>query len=236
MVRRCPGWLLLLLLATLSLAATSDNGARPPLRPRLPRPRNYELASYYVMEMDPRWPDLDASWLAGQVGLELVEPLGELAHHWLVRTPLRRRSLWARAWRLLGRAEQVSPEDAVVLDRLRRSSLPVLSLERQTVRQRVKRRIPRTQRRQEPVADDYLADLARRFSISDPLWPKQWHLANDQMRDNSINVTGVWAQGITGKGVVVSIVDDGLDSPLSPTSSARTRPLNSKLRRHVGAV
>lgn len=28
---------------------------------------------------------------------------------------------------------------------------------------------------------------------------------------NDINVTGVWKQGISGKGVTVVIVDDGLD-------------------------
>jgi kexin len=32
------------------------------------------------------------------------------------------------------------------------------------------------------------------------------------MRENSINVTGVWDQGVTGAGVKVAIVDDGLDS------------------------
>lgn len=28
---------------------------------------------------------------------------------------------------------------------------------------------------------------------------------------NDLNVTGVWSQGITGKGVAIAILDDGLD-------------------------
>jgi kexin len=31
------------------------------------------------------------------------------------------------------------------------------------------------------------------------------------MEENSINVTGVWDEGVFGKGVNVAIVDDGLD-------------------------
>lgn len=34
---------------------------------------------------------------------------------------------------------------------------------------------------------------------------------NPKQRGNDINVTGVWAQGITGRNVVVAILDDGLD-------------------------
>lgn len=53
--------------------------------------------------------------------------------------------------------------------------------------------------------------LGSQFGIKDPLWPKQWHLANDELREHMINVTDVWASGITGKNVTVAIVDDGLD-------------------------
>jgi subtilisin family serine protease len=31
------------------------------------------------------------------------------------------------------------------------------------------------------------------------------------VQPNDVNVTGVWSQGIYGAGVVVSIVDDGVD-------------------------
>ncbi|CAM9014873.1 unnamed protein product [Wickerhamomyces anomalus] len=49
------------------------------------------------------------------------------------------------------------------------------------------------------------------FGIEDPLFSKQWHLINPSFPGNDINVTGVWAQNITGEGVTAAIVDDGLD-------------------------
>ncbi|GAA5931166.1 hypothetical protein JCM3775_004952 [Rhodotorula graminis] len=116
----------------------------------------------------------------------------------------------------------------------------VRSLERQCPRQRTKRDLPvlapdervlaklarralvHLDRRQDAdqlaaisslvgAGHDYIKAMATRFGIVDPLWPKQWHLVNGAIRENSINVTGVWDQGIVGKGVNVAIVDDGLD-------------------------
>lgn len=56
-------------------------------------------------------------------------------------------------------------------------------------------------------------------SISDPLFHKQWHLANRESIGNDINPGNVWKQGfvlnlmleITGKNVTVCFIDDGLD-------------------------
>ncbi|GAA5995243.1 hypothetical protein JCM5350_002797 [Sporobolomyces pararoseus] len=113
----------------------------------------------------------------------------------------------------------------------------IRSLERQTPRQRVKRDLPvlppsdpsfLNKIRQRAVIDlpssipssmhktirqtaGIIAQAASRFGIVDPLWPKQWHLVNGVMEENSINVTGVWDEGVFGKGVNVAIVDDGLD-------------------------
>ena len=46
--------------------------------------------------------------------------------------------------------------------------------------------------------------------FSDPLYIEQWHLHNKKTTGIDCNVTGVWKNGITGKGVVVAIVDDGV--------------------------
>lgn len=61
------------------------------------------------------------------------------------------------------------------------------------------------------AVEGLIAAAADKFSIFDPLWSKQWHLVNEVLPENSINVTGVWEQGYVGKGVNVAIVDDGLD-------------------------
>lgn len=50
-----------------------------------------------------------------------------------------------------------------------------------------------------------------RLQINDPLFEKQWHLINPQFPGNDVNVTGLWYENITGRGVVAAIVDDGLD-------------------------
>ncbi|XP_076126661.1 furin (paired basic amino acid cleaving enzyme) b [Alosa pseudoharengus] len=44
---------------------------------------------------------------------------------------------------------------------------------------------------------------------SDPKFSQQWYLSNPSHRD--LNVKEAWAQGYTGKGVVVTILDDGIE-------------------------
>uniref|UniRef100_A0A2S2QKG2 furin n=1 Tax=Sipha flava TaxID=143950 RepID=A0A2S2QKG2_9HEMI len=45
--------------------------------------------------------------------------------------------------------------------------------------------------------------------LNDPKWPKMWYL--NRGRDMDMNVQGAWEEGITGKGSVVTILDDGLE-------------------------
>ncbi|CDK25969.1 unnamed protein product [Kuraishia capsulata CBS 1993] len=56
-----------------------------------------------------------------------------------------------------------------------------------------------------------LIEAEKRLKIDDPLFAKQWHLVNTASPGDDVNVTGLWYEGITGKGVVTAIVDDGLD-------------------------
>ena len=50
---------------------------------------------------------------------------------------------------------------------------------------------------------------------NDKLWPSQWYLLNYGQRDtplgNDLNVMPVWQRGLHGQGVVVTVLDDGLD-------------------------
>lgn len=120
-------------------------------------------------------------------------------------------------------------DDATATRRVVSRSL-VRSLERQYPRQRVKRDLPvqpptNVLRRLLPARLDtrqrlataagkaagIIQLMATKFGIEDPLWPRQWHLVNGVIQQNSINVTGVWDEGVFGKGVNVAIVDDGLD-------------------------
>nr|AJD23196.1 kex protein [Onygena corvina] len=54
-------------------------------------------------------------------------------------------------------------------------------------------------------------EIASKLNIKDPMFKEQWHLFNTVHPGNDLNVTGLWLEGITGKGIISAIVDDGLD-------------------------
>ncbi|XP_028664340.1 proprotein convertase subtilisin/kexin type 7 [Erpetoichthys calabaricus] len=54
----------------------------------------------------------------------------------------------------------------------------------------------------------------RSIHFNDPKYPKQWHLHNDHNLGMDINVTGLWERNITGAGVTVVVVDDGVQHTL----------------------
>ncbi|XP_066228754.1 proprotein convertase subtilisin/kexin type 7 isoform X1 [Saccopteryx leptura] len=51
----------------------------------------------------------------------------------------------------------------------------------------------------------------RSVHFNDPKYPQQWHLNNRQSPGRDINVTGVWERNVTGRGVTVVVVDDGVE-------------------------
>lgn len=180
----------------------------------LPRLRTYDTHNYYVLRHDPSITSLADIFQA--LDVELVEQAGELRNHWIVK---RRKSeshlvtrdssdpvlsrfeaLKAKAAAPLGsRSENVGLARRVV------ASVDYLSL--QTLRQRIKRAPPPLL----PSPERHSKAIADHFGIQDPLFPSQWHIINDQYPEHMMNVTGVWDMGFTGKGVISSFIDDGLD-------------------------
>ncbi|GLB34764.1 putative kex protein [Lyophyllum shimeji] len=183
-----------------------------------PAKRSYDTHDYYALEHDPRaGASLDE--VVRSLGVELVERVGELQDHWLVRTErpemtsrsndpdpvlskfntLRARASSGANAHVLLRSEQKLRTQALV------SSLKYL--ERQVPRQRTKRAPPSVQRPSESSS----AGVAQRLGITDPMFSKQWHLVNDENAEHMMNVVPVWEMGLTGKGIISSLVDDGLD-------------------------
>ncbi|TWW76684.1 proprotein convertase subtilisin/kexin type 7 [Takifugu flavidus] len=56
-----------------------------------------------------------------------------------------------------------------------------------------------------------LSRSKRSLAFNDPSYPKQWHLHNVHNKGMDINVTGVWEHNVTGQGVTVVVVDDGVE-------------------------
>uniref|UniRef100_A0A8D3CKQ7 Proprotein convertase subtilisin/kexin type 7 n=1 Tax=Scophthalmus maximus TaxID=52904 RepID=A0A8D3CKQ7_SCOMX len=56
-----------------------------------------------------------------------------------------------------------------------------------------------------------LSRSKRSVAFNDPQYPKQWHLHNNLNKGMDINLTGVWERDITGRGVTVVVVDDGVE-------------------------
>ncbi|PIK52927.1 hypothetical protein BSL78_10176, partial [Apostichopus japonicus] len=86
----------------------------------------------------------------------------------------------------------------------------VLWVEQQHVRYHERREIKDdTMVSPDETGDDY------RLRFNDPLYPKQWYLYNNGQNGGTsgmdMNVMPVWKLGYTGKGIHVSIVDDGVD-------------------------
>ena len=69
--------------------------------------------------------------------------------------------------------------------------------ERQTVKPRSKR--------------DFMSLQERNpgFPVNDPYWDKMWYLNREN--DFTMNVIEAWKLGVTGKGVAVTILDDGIE-------------------------
>ncbi|KAJ5138432.1 Proprotein convertase P [Penicillium bovifimosum] len=86
-------------------------------------------------------------------------------------------------------------------------------------RQRLQKRLPPVSVPYEPLDKRWEDAQAAAFQkkamstlgISDPIFREQWHILNTLNPGHDLNVTGLWLEGITGKGVATAVVDDGLD-------------------------
>lgn len=244
----------LTLLLTISNVTSFGTYVQPPRV--LPNKRSYDTHHYYAMEIRPSHSHISPAQAAALLGVEFIEQIGELAHHYLVRSEkpldeitltagLKRRHLPAhedpvlRRWATLSQASKspaLAKRSGIEAEELR-ISFAIRSLERQELRIRHKRDkiispwdtphlfpqirspIPGPEPRPYPeplprppiLPAGKVAKMQDLHQISDPIFPQQWHLANDKRAGYDLNVSSVWASNITGKGVNVCLIDDGLD-------------------------
>jgi kexin len=153
--------------------------------------------------------------------VELVEQVGQLDDHWLVRSQ-KHLAKRAESHPVIDTFNTLRIHAREGLDKRVPSSASakdvvnsIKMLERQELRKRVKRElVPPSnslQRRQQGLDGGAITSYAKKFDIKDPIFPTQWHYVNDQYPQHVMNVTGLWEMGVTGKGVISAMVDDGLD-------------------------
>ncbi|KAJ7074131.1 peptidase S8/S53 domain-containing protein [Mycena amicta] len=174
-----------------------------------PAQRFYDTHDYYVLHHDPQT-GVGLADAAHALGVELVEQVGELQDHWLVRVekPITPKILEGREGRDRVLERHATLRARSTDDDEARIGASIKYLSRQSLRQRVKR-VP-VHRQQDDQADGARA-VAQRLGIDDPLFTDQWHIINDEAPVHSMNIVPVWEMGFTGKGVISSFIDDGLD-------------------------
>ena len=180
-----------------------------------PTKRFYHSHDYYVLEHDPH-AGASLEDCARALGVEVVEQAGELVNNWLVRIPkhMQRRDGMDIVLSSLTSLRSLASENPSLVARSTSDphagelSSSIRWLDRQEPRQRTKRAPPPI--RPDPDSPNSVESVAERLDIHDPSFPQQWHLINTQNPEHSMNVTGLWDLGITGKGVISALVDDGL--------------------------
>ncbi|KAM3940694.1 neuroendocrine convertase 1 [Leptodactylus fuscus] len=127
----------------------------------------------------------EAELLARDLGYELVGPIGPLENHYLFRLSTHPRRMRRSLPHI---TKRLADDDRVAW------------AEQQYIKERSKRAAFRPN----------TADL-----FNDPLWNHQWYLqdtrVNPQLPKLDLHVIPVWRKGITGKGVVITVLDDGLE-------------------------
>lgn len=183
-------------------------------------PRNYDTHDYYALHLEPSTSPLE---VATSLGLEYEGRLGELPDHHVYYSTRQQHDVVKDARRELRkrRRKREVGTKGHILDR-------VLFSQKQKPKPRMQKRLfippPAEQairaRSAGPMplevtpVDSTIAkqrEIARSLDIRDPIFNEQWHLYNPIQVGHDVNVSDVWGQGVTGRGAIVAIVDDGLD-------------------------
>ncbi|RDI80262.1 hypothetical protein Vi05172_g9712 [Venturia inaequalis] len=170
--------------------------------------RNYETHDYYAIHLDS---SSSPSELAEHLGLSNEGQLASLDDHFIFSAPKHHNDIVDDSIQELRRRrkrKRNADTEPHILDGVRWN-------QKQVLRKRlVKRSVlppPTRDETETTAATAARAEVAKSLKINDPIFNEQWHIFNTKEVGHDLNVTGVWAMGITGKGATVSIIDDGLD-------------------------
>jgi furin len=63
----------------------------------------------------------------------------------------------------------------------------------------------------QPIVEQKKCSLSK-YHFNDPFWSYQWYMNDGCDEGKNLNITSAWDLGFTGKNVVVSIIDDGVEN------------------------
>lgn len=176
--------------------------------------RGTEASVFYAVEMKGGIQAVRA--MAEQHGLQFISRVGDLEAHFTLRDDLQRsnRSALESALALTSGVRWVQRQKCCFrekrgairrLDIMSRAEWPESVVQRQA--------------KEGGGGEDGKEDWVQKedsgvLQFNDPLWPMQWELFNRGQFTQAhfdLNVMPVWQRNITGRGVVVTIIDDGVD-------------------------
>ncbi|KAL4910587.1 hypothetical protein BDW74DRAFT_480 [Aspergillus multicolor] len=189
--------------------------------------RSYETRDYFALHLDAATSPSD---IAERLGARHEGQVGELDGHHTFSLP---RENGADLDALLGNLQTKRKlrrrgDDAGLFDEEDEDFAGILwSQKVAPPKQRLVKRSPAPEKLTRDSASDgenveaaqARSQLVSTLGIEDPIFGSQWHLFNTIQVGHDLNVSGVWLEGITGKGATAAIVDDGLDmysNDLSP--------------------
>ncbi|KAL4792549.1 peptidase S8/S53 domain-containing protein [Aspergillus venezuelensis] len=188
--------------------------------------RSYETRDYFALHLDAASSPSD---IAQRLGARHEGQVGELDSHHTFSLPREngadvdalledlhvRRKLRRRGVDNAGLDKRYEDLDGILWSqklapkqRLVKRTLPLEELTKD---------LPRREANVEAV--QARSKLVSTLGIEDPIFESQWHLFNTEQVGHDLNVSGIWLEGITGKGATTAVVDDGLDmysNDLSP--------------------
>ncbi|XP_042346363.1 neuroendocrine convertase 1-like [Plectropomus leopardus] len=158
---------------------------------------------FYAVEMDGGTEAVGA--LAEQHGLEFIQRVGSLEDVYTLRDSRGRpdRATFENRLSNTVGVQWVQRQHSHYRDK----RVPVTGLDHSTTHSSRRRQSATDRQPEENKSDQSL-------TFNDPLWPMQWELFSQGEYNASgfdLNVMPVWSNNISGSGVVVSIIDDGVD-------------------------
>ncbi|XP_033860091.2 PC3-like endoprotease variant B [Acipenser ruthenus] len=164
---------------------------------------------FYAVEME--GDSRAARALAKQHGLQFISKIGNMEGHYTFKDTVatRSRQMVENRLSMVPEVKWVKHQRAHYRDKRATISRPDDRTRHELVQRQdvIPREIYNVINSEEGLKDPLL--------FNDPYWPMQWELYNQGQFGSpkrfDLNIMPVWKRNITGKGVVVTIIDDGVD-------------------------